>query len=97
MRDRASSYATSEDRSSVAIRLIAGNGRCLVPNAAAAKEASTDSETATWASQPTIMPRTTRLFDFELEPRDLAEVNALLVKGRDVFTTIKDCGGQYRR
>jgi aryl-alcohol dehydrogenase-like predicted oxidoreductase len=38
-----------------------------------------------------------RIFDFELAPTDLAEIDAVLPPARDLYETIGDCGDEYRR
>jgi aryl-alcohol dehydrogenase-like predicted oxidoreductase len=38
-----------------------------------------------------------RVFDFALEAADYAEIEAVLKKGRDLFSLIGDCGDEYRR
>ena len=38
-----------------------------------------------------------RLFDLELEPRDLEEIESVLSRSHDLYQTIGDCGDEYRR
>ena len=37
------------------------------------------------------------VFDFSLNQGDVAEIEAVLAKGRDLYRIIGDCGDEYRR
>ncbi len=38
-----------------------------------------------------------RVFDLRLDQRDLNRINVVLLRGRDLFRAIGDCGAEYRR
>ena len=38
-----------------------------------------------------------KVFDFNLEPEDMSQIDGVLAKSRNLYDIIGDCGDEYRR